>query len=76
MKMTLNQTKLVGLTMNLDLKAREYKELCKKFDELKQTNLDPNAPEFETLKQEFIKNLNEIKQINAQLKALKQDDDK
>lgn len=76
MKMTLNQTKLVGLTMNLDLKAREYKELCKKFDELKQKNLDPNAPEFETLKQEFIKNLNEIKQINAQLKALKQDDDK
>ena len=28
--MNLNQTKLVGLTMELDLKAREYKKLCDK----------------------------------------------
>lgn len=30
--MNLNQTKLVGLTMELDLKAREYKKLCDKLE--------------------------------------------
>ena len=28
MNLSLNQTKLVGLTMQLDLKAKEYKNLC------------------------------------------------
>ena len=28
--MNLSQTKLVGLTMELDLKTREYKKLCDK----------------------------------------------
>ena len=36
--MNLSQTKLVGLTMELDLKTREYKKLCDKLDELKEIN--------------------------------------
>ena len=39
--MNLNQTKLVGLTMELDLKAREYKKLCNKLEQLKQSDINP-----------------------------------
>ena len=38
--MNLNQTKLVGLTMELDLKAREYKKLCDKLEQLKQSDIN------------------------------------
>lgn len=37
--MNLSQTKLVGLTMELDLKTREYKKLCDKLEKLKQGNI-------------------------------------
>ena len=33
--MDLSQTKLVGLTMELELKAREYEKLCNKLEQLK-----------------------------------------
>jgi len=69
MKMTLKQTKLLGLTMELELKAKEYKILCKKFETLKKNNL--NSIELENLKNDFLKNQEEIKNINNQLKALK-----
>ncbi len=69
MKMTLKQTKLFGLTMELELKAKEYKVLCEKFETLKNDNF--NFLELENLKKDFFKNQEEIKNINKQLKALK-----
>lgn len=73
MKMTLEQTKLVGLTMELELKTREYKKLCEKLDNLKQRGIDPNAKELIALREEFIKNNKEIIEINEQLKKLQDD---
>lgn len=70
MKMTLDQTKLVGITMELELKTREYKMLCDKLENYKQQGIDPNAKELITLREEFIKNNKEITEINEQLKML------
>ena len=36
MKLNLAQTKLVGLTMKLDLKTREYQMLCEELDKYKE----------------------------------------
>ena len=69
-KMTLEQTQLVGLTMQLDLKAQEYGKLCAELESLKKQNLDPNDEKYAILKQKFEKNLKEIKKINAELKKL------
>lgn len=70
--MNLNQTKLVGLTMELDLKAREYKKLCAKLEELEQRNINPNDEKLLELKQLFQKNHDEIAQINKQIKEIKE----
>ena len=72
MKMDLNQTKLVGLTMELDLKTREFKKLCNKLEELKKENIEPNDEKLSNLKILFQKNQKEIEQINKQLKELKE----
>ena len=71
MNLTLNQTKLVGITMKLDLKAREYKELCKKLDDLKAQNIDENSEKLVELRDEFLKNHDEIVRLNKQLIELK-----
>ncbi len=71
-KLTLKQTKLLGLTLELDLKANEYKNLCKEFDELKSKNLDPNADEYVILRDKFLKNQESIKSINEKLKKLQE----
>lgn len=73
--MNLNQTKLVGLTMELDLKTREYKKLCDKLEQLKQSNINPNDEKLLELKQLFQKNHDEIVQINKQIKELKETDE-
>lgn len=70
MKMTLEQTQIVGLTMQLDLKAREYEKLCKKIDKLKEKNIDPNDPQYEELLNDLIKNNQEIREITNKLKEL------
>lgn len=70
--MNLTQTKLVGLTMELDLKTREYKELCDKLDELKVNNIDPNDERLLAVKDLFQKNHDDIVRINAQIKELKE----
>lgn len=70
MKMTLKQTKLVGLTMQLDLKAQEYDKLCEELEELKKQNLDPNDEKYVILKQKFEKNSKEIKEIKKELEKL------
>lgn len=71
MKMNLEQTKLVGLTMELDLKAREYKMLCKKLEEMKQSNLSLDSKEWKDLLKDFVKNQDEIVRINNELNELK-----
>jgi hypothetical protein len=70
--MNLTQTKLVGLTMELDLKTREYKKLCDKLEKLKQGNIKPNDEKLLELKQLFQKNHEEIVEINRQIKELKE----
>lgn len=70
MKMTLEQTKLVGLTMELDLKAREYNKLCKNLEDLKSKNTPLSSPAYVELKNAFEKNKLEIEKITEQLKEL------
>ena len=70
MKMTLEQKKLVRLTMELDLKAREYKALCKILEDFKATNIDSNSNELELLLKQFEKNQKEIIKIQKELQAL------
>lgn len=71
MNLNLNQTKLVGLTMELDLKVREYKNLCEKLDKLKENNIDESDSELIGLRQEFLENYKEIVKINQLIKELK-----
>lgn len=71
MKINLNQTKLVGLTMDLELKTKEYKLLCKELEELKDQKIDPNDIIFVDLAQRFLDNQEEIKAIVKQLKEIK-----
>lgn len=75
MNMNLNQTKLVGLTMQLDLKARDYKMLCEKLERLKENNIDANSTELLELRDMFQKNYNEIVEINGQIRELKTNED-
>lgn len=71
MKMNLSQTKLVGLTMELDLKAREYKKLCKQLDKLEKESIEENDERLIKLKKDFEENEKEISNITKQLKTLK-----
>lgn len=73
--MNLSQTKLVGLTMKLDLKAREYNKLCDKLEQLKQTNINPNDDKLLELKKLFQKNQNEIVEINKRIRELKEQEE-
>lgn len=70
--MNLSQTKLVGLTMELDLKTREYKKLCDKLDELKERKIDPNDERLLVVKELFQKNHDDIVEINRQIKEVKE----
>lgn len=72
MRMDLIQTKLVGLTMELDLKTREYKMLCEKLEIIKQREIDENDPRLLEVKEMFQKNHDEIVKINRQIKELKE----
>ena len=73
--MNLSQTKLVGLTMELDLKTREYKKLCDKLDELKERKIDPNDERLLAVKGLFKKNHDDIVEINKQIKKIKDTED-
>lgn len=75
MKMNIKQTKLIGLTMELELKAIEYKKLCKKLEKLKENNINVNSPMLVELKESFQKNHDEIVEINRQIKELKTDEE-
>ena len=73
--MNLSQTKLVGLTMELDLKTREYKKLCDKLDELKERKIDPNDERLLAVKGLFQKNHDDLVEINKQIKKIKDTED-
>ena len=68
--MDLAQTKIVGLTMELDLKAKEFKMLCEKLEEAKKRTTDPNDERLLWFKELFERNNKEITEINKQLKEL------
>ena len=71
MKMDLKQTRLVGLTMELDLKTQEYKKLCNALEDLKQSGIEPNDPRLLPLLEAFHINNKEIIAIKKQLEGLK-----
>lgn len=70
MILNLAQTKFVGLTMKLDLKAREYKTLCNKLDAVKKEKIDSNHERLYELLGDFKKNHDEIVDIKRQLKEI------
>ena len=70
--MNSSQTKLVGLTMELDLKTREYKILCDKLDKLKANKIDPNDERLLMVKELFQKNHDEIVKIKKQINEIKE----
>lgn len=70
--MNLSQTKLIGLTIELDLKTREYKMLCDKLDKIKEKNIDPNDKRLLEVKKLFQQNHDDIVKINAQIKEIKE----
>ena len=70
--MNLNQTKLIGLTMELDLKTREYKKLCDKLNELKEKKINPNDERLLVVKELFQKNHDDIVKINKQISEIKE----
>lgn len=53
--MDLEQTKILELTMQLDLKAKEYKVLCKKLEELEKQGIPDNSQEYIKLRELFQK---------------------
>ncbi len=73
MKLTPHQTKFLQLTTELDIKTRDYKTLCDRLDELKLQNLDANCKEYQELYTLFLKNYDEIVEINKKLKLFKVD---
>lgn len=68
--MDLRQTKLVGLTMELNLKVEEYDKLCKELENLKKDNIDPNDEKLLELQKLFLQNQEEIMKIKEELKKL------
>lgn len=71
--MTQTQNRIAYLTMKLDLKVREYKQLCKKLEEVKKKEQVSNEELLE-LKDKFQKNHDEIVEINSKLKKIKEKD--
>ena len=68
--MNISQTKLVGLTMELDLKAREYKKLCDELEKLKENKIDPNDERLLKLKELLQKNHDDIVKINVEIRKV------
>ncbi len=68
--MDLNQAKLVELTMELDLKTREYRKICDKLEKLKKYNINPNDERLLHVRDLFQKNHDEIVEINNKIKEL------
>ena len=70
MKLDLAQTKLIGLTMKLDLKSREYKILCNRLEKYKNAQINENDERLYQLLVGFQKNHDEIVEIKRQLSEI------
>ncbi len=57
--------------MKLDLKSREYDNLCEEFEKVKEENINPNDKGLLNLKDKFIRNKEEIVELNKRLIDLK-----
>lgn len=73
MRMNMKQTKLVGLTMELELKTKIYRKLCEKLEEYKKSKIDENDPKLLELKEMFEVNNKQITEINRKIKDLQDD---
>lgn len=76
MVLNLKQTKIAGLYMKLDLKAREYNMLCGKLEEYKKDNIKEDDTRYFDLLQLFQKNNNEIIEIKQQLIDVQKNEEK
>ena len=65
-----NQKEFAKLTMELDLKTREYNMLCKELENVKDSVKFNKVEELENLKQQFQQKLIEIREIKNKLKQL------
>ena len=74
--MDLNQTKFYVLVLKLELKAREFNELCKLLDEVKEKNINPNDESLLDLKEKFLNNQKEINEIKSLIEKLNNEYDK
>ena len=70
MDMSLSQAKFIELTMKLDLKAREYKKLCEKFEQCKSSDKNDNEEKLYNLLEEFKANNKEVITIRNELNNL------
>jgi|GEM_PF-6898578 len=68
--MTLEQTRLAGYTMQLQLKAMEYERLNGELAKLQEQSMDLNDSRLLKLLYAFKKNNQEIKEINKLLTDL------
>lgn len=70
----MEQTKLIGLVLELELKVKEFGILSRKFESIKSSdNNDKNIDkqkELHNLKNEFENVMNEIEKINKELESL------
>lgn len=76
MVLNLKQTKIAGLYMKLDLKAREYNMLCGKLEEYKKENIKEDDVRYFDLLQLFQKNNDEIIEIKQQLIDVQKNEEK
>ena len=70
MKLTSKQEKVIALTMELDLMAKEYKILCDRLEIVKNDGKLHSTEYLLELKDKFLQNQKEIKRINEELKKL------
>ena len=69
--MDLVQASIVKLTMEFDLKVREYQKICETVDKLKEKNVNPNYKRLEDVKDILLKKQTEIQEIKERLEELK-----
>lgn len=62
------QSKLIELTMKLNLEAKKYKKICEKFEELKKKK--ESEKELLCLRELLKENQNRIVEINKQIKKM------
>ena len=70
MKEDLIQTRLIGLTLELEIRVKEYKDLCDELDKIKEVGTSPNDPRLLLLKAKLLSNQQDISNISKHLRDL------